>query len=181
MSALKGVAWREQAPRLPTVCLSCLRQPRRRRWRAGFPWLSASSPSPVPRGKGSSVPAMWLDSGIPFLGLGSGGVLPALVPGVREFGEPGKEVTHGKRDGRKSSQTGGQVRARSAFVSIRQCHGPAPGSWEAARAGAGGMGGAPERSALPCQGQAGWQGTDRSSSLRITRAWSPPSTQELAR
>lgn len=72
---------------------------------------------------------------------GDRGVLPAQVPGVRGFGESGKEVTHGKREGRKGSQTGGQVRARSAFVSIRQCHGPAPGSWEAARAEAGEMGG----------------------------------------
>lgn len=117
----------------------------------GGRWVSliqCQQPQPSACGKGSSVPTMRLDSGIPTPGLG-GGVL-AVVVGVSGFGARGKVVTHGKRDGQV-----GLGQHLSASVSVTAQPWELGGSQSRGR----GMGGSlSARPALPAPGKDG-QGT----------------------
>lgn len=55
-----------------------------------------------------------------------------------------KEVIHGKREGRKSSKAGGQAKGSVSICQHPSATAQPLGAWEAARAGAGEMGGLQE-------------------------------------
>lgn len=112
-------------------------------------------------GKGSSVPARWVDSGIPILGLRRGAFF--LVPGVRGgFGGEGERSDSWEKRRQEELQGGRPGKGLRQHLSASVCHGPAPwslGSSQSRSRGNGRIAGAwVSCPSLSCQGQTGWAG-----------------------